>query len=121
MNWFKKKNKEVSRQIKDFPLILSCWPAGNSFDKTDEEKSCPLFPYWDKNGKYIRHEIGEFVPLFKVGDHTAIYKIIDWKINGNDHAGFDDGRWYNFEFVELCRYKPLERIKELSPTPISNE
>lgn len=112
MNWFKKKEKIP--EIKEFPLLLECWPAGNSLDKTDDEKVCPLFPYWDKEGKYIQHHTGEYVPLFKVGWHTAIYRIVKWEIKGNDHAGFDDGKEYTFEFIELCRYSVEERLKELN-------
>ncbi len=111
MNWFK---KDITPKIKDFPLTIKCWPAGNSFDKTDDKKICPLFPYWDKDGKYISHSIGEFVPLFKVGWHTAIYRILGWEKQGNDHAGFDDGREYTFEFVELCRYEIDKRLAELN-------
>lgn len=119
MNWFKKKEKEEDiPKIKGFPLKIEHWAAGNAGNtKNTCEKTevCPLFPYWDEDGKYIDHDIGEYVPLFKCNYHTAIYQITVWdKRGGSDRAGWDDGRTYTLEFKELFHGNIEKRISELN-------
>lgn len=117
-NWFKKKEiKDKTPKIKDFPMEIEHWAAGNAINSKntcEKDDVCPLFPYWDENGKYIDHDIGEYVPLFKCNYHTAIYKIVGWRKNGSDNAEWDDGRHYKLEFKELFWGKLDKRIVELN-------
>lgn len=118
MNRFKKKEtKNEAPRIKNFPMHIEHWAARNAINsKNTCEKTdvCPLFPYWDEEGKYIDHDIGEYVPLFKCEYHVAIYKIIGWKKYGDDRAGWDDGRTYKLEFEELFWGDVNKRIAELN-------
>jgi hypothetical protein len=103
MNWLKKLFGKTTKGI--FPEELhSKWFAGCYHEK----EQCCVFPYWDEEDNYIRHRVGDIVPVYEKEGQRAYYKIEDIETYGGDRASFDDGRHYHLT---------LDHVESLTPLP----
>ena len=79
---------------------LACSALGENYLKK-QGLSRGIFKYFDENRRYINYQVGDLVPFIENGVVVAKYKVINWKREGGDLAGWDDGRKYHLKLHSI--------------------
>jgi hypothetical protein len=91
-----------------FPkMLFDEWFAYNAIPhkRRQEGERHDLVPYWDSTGSYINYNREDIVPMKRIGNYVAFYKIEKIKRPYGDYAGWDDGRKYDLIFIH-CKFHP---------------
>lgn len=89
---------EIRRRRHELPKELKRhWLAGDYYyrnsDRSDREPKTDL--------EYKRYSSGDEVVLFEKENYDAVYEVDYVHIQHGDHAGWDDGRKYDFGFKRI--------------------
>ena len=91
-------NKKYPKDLKD--EWIACNVLGDSYFKTLHPGARRWKYHTDKDG-YIDYKLGQLIPLIENGKEVAYYKIIGWRVEGFDRAGWDDGRKYHLKLHSI--------------------
>ena len=61
-----------------------------------------IFQYFDDKKRYVRYNIGDLIPYIIDSQIVAWYKVLNFKKEGGDRAGWDDGRKYHLKLHSVC-------------------
>jgi len=72
------------------------WLAGDHYYRnTDNDREPKTDLEYEKYGR------GDIVTLYEEDSYKALYEVTKVKQQHGDHAGWDDGRKYNFKFRKV--------------------
>lgn len=88
---------------KKFPKRLNKeWIAFSAMGEEYVRKHGGLFfKYFGDDHFAIRYKAGDLIPVLENGKEVAYYRVLDFKKEGGDLAGWDDGRKYNLRLHSI--------------------